>query len=336
MTVQLFGKLDDGTDIHEVVLEAEGLRLALISYGASIRDLAMIAAAAPRPLVLGLDSVEDYMRHSSHMGAIAGRYANRIAHGRFELDGRTVQLSLNQAGRHHLHGGGPNGFGKRPWVLVEANDRSARFAVASPDGDEGYPGRCDAACLYELAGPGLVRITLTATADAPTVVNLATHSYFNLDGGPDILDHRLEIPAGAYTPVDADLIPTGEIAPVAGTPFDFRQSRPVRHESQTYDHNWVVHRDRATAPRLLARLTGPRTGTTLEVHSTEPGIQFYDASKMNLPVTGTYGRRFGPHAGLCLEPQLFPDTPNNPQFGSAVLRPGETYRQVTEYRIATA
>ncbi|MEJ1160854.1 aldose epimerase family protein [Prosthecomicrobium sp. N25] len=328
----IFGFMPDGTPVPRVTIAGEDLRVELIGYGASIRDLLV----GGRPVVLGLDTLEDYVAHSSHMGAVAGRYANRIRNGRFTLDGVEQQLVLNQAGRHHLHGGGNTGFGKRPWKLLARTPRSALFGFSSPDGDQGYPGAVEARIRYEVAGPGLLRMELTATTDAPTIVNLATHSYFNLDGDGSVLDHILEIPAETYTPVDADLIPTGAIAPVAGTPFDFRSPRPIRHLAEGahvgYDHNFVVARERAAEPRLMARAAGPKTGIRLEVWSTEPGVQFYDATKMNVPVTGTHGRHFGANAGFCLEPQLFPDTPNNPGFGSAVLRPGQTYRQLTEYR----
>ncbi|WP_160321168.1 aldose epimerase family protein [Prosthecomicrobium hirschii] len=335
--VNMFGFLPDGTGIANLWISGGGLSVGIIGYGASIRELTFDPGDGPRRTVLGLQTIDDYLAHASHMGAIAGRYANRIAAGRFTLDGREIELNRKPGETHHLHGG-VRGFGKRAWKVVERGTKACALELVSPDGDEGYPGQVTARCRYAIAGDGILRIELTAVTDAPTVVNLAPHSYFNLDGGPDVLDHVLEIAAEAYTPVDADLIPTGDILPVAGTDFDFRRPRPIRLERDggrvAYDHNFVVARDRAVEPRFIARATGPKTGTTLEVWSTEPGLQVYDAAKMNIPVPGTGGRTFGPAAGFCLEPQLFPDTPNRPDFGSAELRPGETYRQVTEYRFS--
>lgn len=335
MTVTTFGTLEDGTRVDRVTIAGGGLVVDLIGYGASIRDLVVDVGSGPKTRVLGLETLEHYTRHASHMGAIAGRYANRIGRGQFPLDGQTIDVTRNQAGIHHLHGGAL-GFGKRVWSLVDANASEASFQIVAEDGEEGYPGRVEVSCRYRISGDGRLTIELQGTTDAPTILNLATHSYFTLDGGADILDHRIEIPADAYTPVDEGSIPTGELAPVAGTVFDFRGSRPIRlmvdGARVGYDHNFVVARHRTNEPRLVARAVGPKSGTRLDVLSTEPGVQFYDAAKMNVPVVGTYGRRFGPCAGFCLEPQLFPDTPNKPQFGSAVLRPGETYQQVTEYR----
>jgi aldose 1-epimerase len=216
---------------------------------------------------------------------------------------------------------------------VDHGAEHVTLELVSPAGDQGYPGTLTARCTYRIAGEGLLEIDLSATTDAPTIVNLATHSYFNLDGTADILDHRLEIPAAHYLPVDEALIPTGEIAAVAGTPFDFRIARPVRG-TVTYDHNMVIDRTRATAPRLMARLEGPLSRTRMEVHSTEPGLQFYDGSGLNASLPGHDGRLYGRHGGLCLEPQIFPDSPNHPGFTDATLRPGADYAQVTQYRFS--
>jgi aldose 1-epimerase len=210
----------------------------------------------------------------------------------------------------------------------------------SKAGEQGFPGRVRALCAYSIPGDGIVRIELTATTDAPTVVNLAGHSYFNLDDTSSILDHRLEIPADSYTPVDDMLIPTGDIASVANTPFDFRMLRPIRQVIAGtrfgYDHNFVVARTRSAEPRLHARVIGPVSGTEMQVWSTEMGIQFYDGAYLGVPVPGLGGRMYGANAGLCLEPQYFPDTPNKPQFGDPRLSPGEEYRQVTDYRFQPA
>jgi aldose 1-epimerase len=327
-----FGVLPDGTAVDEVTIAGDGLAATVITFGAVICDLRLDGVG--HPLVLGFDNLDDYVRHSPHFGAVAGRYANRIGGGRLVIDGRTHQLSLNENGRTHLHGGFA-GFGKRPWRLVGHDGRSVELAIASPDGDEGYPGRLEAVCRYRIEPGGVLVFEAEATADAPTVVNLAQHSYFNLDDGPDILDHEVTIFADAYTPTDAAKIPTGEIAAVAGTPFDFGAARPIRRVVDgarfPYDINFVVARNRAASPRPLARLRSPKSGVVLDVSSTEPGVQFYDGAMMEVPVPGLGGRRYGPSAGCCFEPQLFPDSPNRPEFPSALLRPGETYRQVTRF-----
>lgn len=336
MTVTSFGQLADGTEVPLITISGGGLSVGVIGLGAVIRSLNFDAGKGLAPRVLGLETLADYLAHSPSMGIVAGRYANRIGGSRFTLDGREIVLAPNE-GRNHLHGG-PGGFGKRVWSLADAMSDRVVLRLISDDGDQGYPGRVEAVCDYHITGDGVLSITLTATTDAPTIINLATHSYFNLDGSPDILDHRLEIPAETYTPVDAELIPTGDIVPVAGTPFDFRSARPVRllvdGKRAGYDHNFIVARDKAAAPRLMARVTDGAGTVALAVHSTEPGVQFYDGAYLAVPVKGLGGRTISANGGLCLEPQIFPDTPNKPQFGSAVLRPGETYSQVTEYRFS--
>ena len=337
MTVTSFGQLADGTEVPLVTISGGGLTVGVIGLGAVIRSLDFDAGAGPAPRVLGLQTLADYLAHSPSMGIVAGRYANRIGGARFSLDGREIALLPNE-GRNQLHGG-PNGFGKRGWTLRDAGRDRVILSLVSEAGDQGYPGRVETTCDYRISGDGVLSIALTATTDAATVVNLATHSYFNLDGSADILDHVLEIPAEDYTPVDAELIPTGEIVAVSGTPFDFRKARPVRFfvdgKRAGYDHNFVVARDKADGPRLLARVTDGAGTVELEVHSTEPGVQFYDGAYLAVPVKGLGDRTITSNGGLCLEPQIFPDTPNKPQFGSAVLRPDETYRQLTEYRFST-
>jgi aldose 1-epimerase len=343
-TVRSFGQLPDGRAVREIALvHPAGSRARILEWGAVVRDLQV-----PRPdgglqrTVLGFDRLEDYLAHSPHFGAIAGRYANRIRGGRFQLDGVEHQLPLNQQGRHSLHGGG-EGFGKRPWTLIEATDTSATLALVSPDGDHGYPGRLTLTCRYTLAAPATLRVELAAFTDAATVLNLCHHSYFNLDGGADVLDHELAVRANLMTPVDADLIPDGSLAPVSGTDFDFRTARPVRRlgasgDRVAYDHNFVLRRDRREqGPEgqelaLAATFASSRSGVRLEVWTTEPCLQVYDGAKLATPVAGLDGVPYGPCAGLCLEPQHAPDSPNLPHLPSTVLRPGELYRQVTEYR----
>lgn len=361
MITRPFGMIGEDA-ISEIELgNAAGATASIITYGAVLRDLVV-----PKPgggtqrVVLGLETLEDYLNHSPHFGAIAGRYANRIGHGRFLLEGRAHQLPLNQDNRHSLHGGG-HGFGKRPWRLLHAEPSAVTLGLVSPDGDAHYPGTLVVTCRYVLttapandaaASPdapprSVLRVELSAFTDQATIINLAHHSYFNLDGSADILEHELMLRAPMITPVDAELIPDGSIAPVAGTAFDFRRPRAVRHLGEDgtrfwYDHNFVLRREKREPPvngielAHAATLSSARSGLAMEVWTTEPCIQFYDGFKVNLPVKGLDGASYGANAGLCLEPQHAPDSPNNPHFPSTILRPGELYRQVSEFRFGPA
>jgi aldose 1-epimerase len=335
MHAEIFGRMPDGEDVYQVVLSEGDLSVSVITFGAVIRDVRL--AGVDHPLVLGLETLDRYIEHSPHLGAVAGRSANRIAHGRFSIADRDYQVSLNERGRTHLHGGFA-GFGKRNWRLVDSDGKSVTLAIVSPDGEEGYPGTVEATLRYSLEAPGTIRMEATAVTSAATLVNLAQHSYFNLDDSADILDHQVQIFADTYTPTDADSIPTGEILSVAGSDFDFRTSRAVRRERKgervVYDMNFVVARRKSGALRTHARLASPASGLSLTVSSTEPGVQFYDGSWMNVPVPGLGGRRYGVNAGCCFEPQFFPDAPNHPGFPSSILRPGETYRQTTTFAFA--
>ncbi len=319
--------MPDGEPIREARLSGAGLDVAILSVGAALRRLAF----AGRPVTLACPDPADYVARSPQMGAVVGRVANRIAGGRFTLDGTAYALPRNEAGRTHLHGG-VRGFSRRNWTCRADADDAVTLAYRAADGEEGYPGALAVRCTYAIAGPGTLRCTLTATCDRPTLVNLAAHSYFNLalppGGGPapGIADHVVAIPAEAYLPVDADQIPTGIAAPVAGTPFDLRA--PRRIGDTAFDHAFVLAREPVAAPRPVARVSAAGSRLRLEVASTEPALQFYDGRHL-----GEAGLGFAPRTGLCLEPQRFPDAPNHPGFPSIVLRPGETYRQVTEYRL---
>lgn len=329
-----FGRLE-GVDVPEVVLRnGAGTEARIIAFGATLRDLLVPGPAGPQRVVVGLRTIEDYAPAGRYFGVVVGRYANRIGRARFTLDGREVRLVPNEAG-NQLHGG-PAGFGSRIWSLDGHDATSCRLSLVSEDGDMGYPGRLVARATYELVGEATLRITLEAEAEAPTPVNLTSHSYFNLDGTADIRDHRLRISAGFWLPVDEGRIPTGEVLSVEGTAFDFRAERPVRHPDPDvrYDHNFVLD----SAPRPpgepapAATLSSERSGVEMELWTTEPGLQLYDGARTDLPILAQGELPLRPYCALALEPQRFPDGPNRAHFPAPVLRPGEVSRQVSEYR----
>ena len=336
MGVHVFGMIGDAPVMEVEIRSAAGARAKVLSWGAVLRDLVVPTRESDQRVTLGLNSIEDYIAHSPSFGAVPGRYANRIARGEFTLDGVRYQLARKPGDKHTLHGG-PNGFGKRLWKLVSYDASSVRLELESADGEAGFPGRLTATCVYRFVEPATLRVELSAESDKATVVNLTQHAYFNLDGSADILDHELQLGCDFYTPADAELIPTGEIRAVAGTPYDFSAPRPIRNAAgQTYDTNFVVTR----APvrddlAWVATLRSPKNGLTMELHSTEPGVQLYDAGGLNCPVPGLDGAHYGPHAGLCLEPQAFPDSPNRRHFTPCALRPDEAYRHVSEFRFGS-
>ncbi len=332
MPTSIFGTLPDGDEVSEIAIATGNLSVRVITLGAVIRDLRL--AGVDHPLVLGFDRLDYYLEHSPHFGAVVGRSANRIGGGRFTIDGHDYQLSLNEKGKTHLHGGF-HGFGVRNWRLVAHDASSVTLAIDSPAGEEGYPGAVTVTLRYILQAPATLVMEIEATSDAPTPVNLAQHSYFNLDDSPTILDHQVRIFADAYTPTDADDIPTGEIVAVAGSFYDFRSARPIRQmrggERVVFDKNFVVGRSKASTPHPHVQLQSLNNGVTLDIASTEPGVQFYDGYMMRIPVPGLGGRSYGVNGGCCFEPQLFPDAPNHPGFPNSILRPGETYFQSTHY-----
>lgn len=336
MPVSEFGRMPDGSTVEAVSIAADGLEARVLTFGATLADLVVATPAGPRSVILGFDDLDSYLAHGAYFGAIAGRCANRIAGGRFGLDGIQHQLDVNEAGRTHLHGGG-DGFFRRNWTVVDASENSVLLGLTSPDGDQGYPGKVIVTCRYSL-DRGRLRIALGARTDAPTLMNLAPHAYFNLEGSGSILDHRLKIAAEAYTPVDAESIPTGEVLAVDDTAFDFRELRPIRNAPddahQAYDHNLVLAMQPAPEPWHAARLEGPRSGIRLDLWTTEPGLQLYDGAFLPVAQPLRGGIAGVHHGALCLEPQRFPDAANHPHFPSAVLRPGEIYSQVTEYRFS--
>lgn len=344
MQKRVFGQAH-GVDIHEVTLRsAGGAEAKVLTWGATVRDLLIPTASGQQRVVVGYNTIDDYVADAAHAGTIAGRFANRIRHGRFALDGKVHQLPLNQAGKHTLHGGGDGqGFSRRPWTLEDHDASSVTMSLHSAHGDAGFPGNLKVRCVYRLLEPATLHVELTATTDAPTLCNLASHGYFNLElppgfansPVPDAVDHELLVKADFYTPVDEDLIPTGEVRAISGTPFDFQHTRPLRNpEGVGYDLGFVL-RDRTSPVAGLiyaATLSGPKTGMAMHVHTTEPHLQLYDGGSFNGPAVGLDGASYGKHCGICLEPQRYPDSPNRSHFADAVLRPGETYRQVTEYR----
>ncbi|QPC88050.1 galactose-1-epimerase [Mesorhizobium sp. NBSH29] len=332
-----FGTMADGGEVQIFPLEAGGLSARIMTYGAAVQDLRL--AGHDAPLVLGFDAFEAYPMHSPFFGAIAGRYANRIANGRFALSGVDHQVDTNENGRHHLHGGSC-GFSAKAWQAAAHGRDFVSLTHHSPDGDMGFAGALDVTCTYRLKIPGTLSVELTATTDQPTLCNLAHHSYFNLDdgGSGDVRDHRISIAAHAYLPIDDDMIPTGVVLPVDGTTFDFRTARPIRMADACgaqvlYDHNFCIADARGPL-RPMARLEGARSGVTMDVLSTEPGLQFYAGHGTARTVPGLGGRSYGAYAGLCLEPQFWPDSPNRPYFPQAILWPGAIYRQTTEYRFS--
>ncbi len=333
MGAQIFGEIGGVPVFEAAIASRAGASAKIITWGAALQDLVVPTGRGPQRVVLGLNTIEDYLKYSPHFGAVPGRFANRIANGRFVLDGVAYQLDHKPGEKHTLHGG-PKGFGHRLWTIVGSDPSSVSLTLASADGDAGFPGALAATCVYRMLEPATLRVELSAVADKPTVVNLTQHSYFNLDGSPDILDHEVTLFADFYTPAGTDLVPTGEIRAVADTPYDFRSARPVRNrDAIAYDTNFVASRQRGAdglAPVALVR--SPLNRVSLALFSTEPGVQFYDAAKLNCPAEGLGGAHYGPHAGLCLEPQAFPDSPNRRHFTDCVLRPGEEYRHVSEFR----
>lgn len=324
--------MPDGRTVHRVTLTGDGLTARILTFGAVVQDLRL--DGHPPPLVLGFAGFPPYLDRSPYFGAIVGRCANRIAGGRFTIDGIIHAVDRNERGRTCLHGGA-DGISQRLWTLAELGGDFVTLSLRDPDGAMGFPGTLSIACTYRLRGAAL-EVTLTAETDAPTPCNLAHHSYFNLDDGgrSTILDHRLALFAEAVLPVDGHSIPTGAILPVAGTPFDFRAMRPIRRpgdRAAAYDHNWCLAAERR-APTLAARLEAARSGLAMELTTTEPGLQFYAGLSVGRSDPGLDGIVYADTAGLCLEPQVWPDAVNQPAFPSPLLRPGESYRQETAYR----
>lgn len=338
-----FGELADGRQVTEYTLEnGAGMQLKVLDYGCIIRRWLMESAKDEKvDLVLGFDTLSEYERDRSYVGALVGRFANRIAGGSFALDGKTWQLDRNE-GRNHLHGGSA-GFHKQLWQANTGVDEDrARINLyrLSPAGEQGYPGSLLVMVTYELLASGALRCMYQAVSDEPTFVSISQHSYFNLAGKGDVLAHELCLDAEYFLPVREDLIPTGDVAPVAGGPFDFRQPRrigsglhaehPQLAVAGGYDHNFVL----AGIPGPHASLADPVSGRRLEIFTDSPGMQFYSGNYLDGSLSGQ-GRVFGKYAGLCLEPQQFPDAPNHAAFPKMICRPGEPCCMSTVYVVHT-
>ncbi len=348
-----FGAMPDGAPVEAITLSSpQGNRVTIITLGASVQSM-LVKGRGGRlaDVALGYPDLKGYIAKPNYFGATVGRVANRIAKGRFTLDGRAYQTPVND-GPNALHGG-TKGFDKVVWQVVSVESGpTARVTLryVSPDGDQGYPGKLTATAVYALDAHGDLTVDYTAVCDQPTVVNISNHTYWNLAGeGAEAgaLGELLTIPAQEFTPVDETLIPTGEFRKVAGTVFDFREARVINRRvrdasdaqirfGRGYDHNWVVSRTPAAAPRLLARLEDPASGRVMEIFSRAPGIQFYSGNFLDGTIVGKASKAYREGDAVVLEPQMFPDTPNRPEFGSVRLEPGQVYENKMAFRFSVA
>ncbi len=346
------GNLADGTALETLTLtNGQGVSAKILTYGATLQSLmAPGRDGQVADVLLGYDDVKDYVDHPNYFGVTVGRYANRIAAGKFTLDGKAYQLPVNDNDVNSLHGGG-KGFDKQVWKVVSLKSgptAKAVLALTSPDGDSGYPGKLDVTVTYTLDESGNLGIAFDAKTDKPTIVNMTNHAIFNIqgEGSPDgAQGHMLTIPAKAYTPVDANLIPTGELKPVEGSVFDFRAPRRVADGirdgrdqqivyGRGYDHNMALDKGLTKAPELAARLEDPASGRVLEVLTTEPGVQFYTGNFLDGTFIGKSGHLYRMGDGIALEPQKFPDSPNHDNFLSARVDPGKPYHHQMIYRLS--
>jgi aldose 1-epimerase len=345
---QAFGKMADGTPVDLYTLTNEkGMQVEITTYGGAV-----VSLTAPdrhgkyADVVLGMDSVAGYQHQTAFFGALIGRYGNRIGNAQFHLDGKAYHLPKND-GQNTLHGGNM-GFDKHAWTATEAHDPAGpalELTYVSKDGEEGFPGTLTAKVVYTLTAENELRIDYTATTDKDTVLNLTNHSYFNLAGAGEgtVLDHQVMIDADRFTPVDAGLIPTGELKPVKGTPFDFTKATAIGarigaddqqlKDAKGYDHNFVLNA-RGTGLRKAAEVYEPKSGRVVDVWTTEPGLQFYTGNFLDGTVKGKGGKAYPFRGAFCMETQHFPDSPNKPSFPSTELKPGQTYHTTTAYRFS--
>ncbi|SMO39782.1 aldose epimerase family protein [Gracilimonas mengyeensis] len=334
-----FGTLEDGREAHLYTLKnSKGMEVKVTNYGGTVTSIVVPDAEGNMDnVILGYDDVAGYEADNPFFGATIGRYGNRIAEGKFELNGEEYQLNIND-GENHLHGG-EKGFFKVLWNTEEVTDNSLTISYLSEDGEQGYPGNLEVSVTFTVTEDNGLNIDYTATTDKATPVNLTNHSYFNLSGDPEtrILDHMLTIDADHYTPVNEQLIPTGEIAPVEGTAFDFTEPHEIGARIDQieggYDHNYVLDRS-GEGMENIATLYDPETGRQMDVITTEPGIQFYSGNFLDGSLQAPDGTPFIQYSALCLETQHYPDSPNQPDFPSTILEPGETYQTQTTYRFS--
>jgi aldose 1-epimerase len=348
-----FGLMPDGSRVEIITLENhQGVRVSLMSLGASVQSILLPDRHGRlADVVLGYPSLAGYLAQPNYFGATVGRFANRIAKGRFTLDGQVYSVPVND-GPNSLHGG-TKGFDKVNWTVMSISSgpkASVEFGYVSPNGDQGYPGTLKVTATYALNDQNELTVDYRATTDKPTIVNLSNHTYWNLagDGSSDgVMGQLMTIKADAFTPVDATFIPIGEIRSVAGTAFDFRTPKPIGlnirdgNEQQLllakgYDHNWVISRSAASEPRLVARVEDPQSGRVLELLSAQPGLQFYSGNFLDGTIVGRAGRIYRQGDAFVLEPQIFPNTPNEPTFGSARLDPGQAYHNLIVFRFSIA
>jgi len=335
---EVFDMTEEGTVVHQFTLvNANGLMMKVLTYGGIIRELWVPSKDGDFiDVVLGYDTLNEYEHNSGYLGMIIGRYANRIANGQFEIDGIRYQLAMNEKAKHNALHGGYRGFFKKVWkgnASITPQGPQLTLKYTSHDGDEGYPGTLDTTVVYTLTNDNELRIDYTATTDKPTIVNLTQHTYFNLRGDGKIYDHTIILNADKYTPVNENLIPTGEVLPVENTPFDLRKETKMGEgieklkDSMTkgYDNNFVLNSD------FVAKVHEPDKGITMEVYTTQPGVQFYTGNNLT-GVKGKKGRIYDPHTGFCLETQHFPNSPNHTNFPNVVLRPGELYKHSTIFK----
>jgi aldose 1-epimerase len=344
-----FGKTPDGATIDLYVLKNKnGVEADVITFGAALVSLKTPDRSGNMAdVVLGYKDPDGYVNDKAYLGATAGRYANRIANGKFTLDGKTYELPKND-GPNTLHGG-LKGFNKRLWTAHEVsspNGQAVRFSYVSKDGEEGFPGNLKVDVTYSLSNDNALRIEYAATTDKTTVVNLTNHAYFNLagEGSGDILGHELTLNANRFTPVSSTLIPTGELRAVKGTPFDFTTAHSIGERidqddeqlkfGKGYDHNWVLNGGKGAAPALAAEAHDPKSGRVLQISTTEPGIQFYTGNFLDGSIQGKSGAAYNRRNAFCLETQHFPDSPNHPDFPSTVLKPGQRFHSVTIYKFS--
>ncbi len=341
---QSFGNADgQAVDLYTLT-NKNGMEATIITYGGIVVTLKTPDRNGKMDdIVLGCDTIDGYLKDTAHLGALIGRYGNRIGKASFTLDGTLYKLPAND-GPNTLHGG-PKGFDRVVWQVKDAQPQRLELTYLSKDGEEGFPGNLTATAVYSLTDANELRIDYSATTDKPTVVNLTNHSYFNLAGAGEgtILDHELTLNADRFTPVDKNLIPTGELRSVEGTPFDFRKSTRIGARidqadeqlkfGRGYDHNWVLTSG-GGALSQAARLYDPKTGRVMEVLTTEPGVQFYTGNFLDGTIKAKGGKTYPHRSGLCLETQHFPDSPNKPKFPSTTLRPGEKYQTTTVFRFS--